>query len=110
VFLPNASYTQPLSEVGTLCAKVSASFNLLFQPGVFTSFRRTAMTTLLIKDLLVSKEIDSESMLKVHGGMMKLPFQRASTANLLTTPDGDPVSVYVDGVLVNSVTDGYVHH
>jgi hypothetical protein len=26
---------------------------------------------------------------------------------LLTTPDGDPVQVYVDGVLINSVSTGY---
>ena len=45
----------------------------------------------------------------VAGGMKKLPFQRVSPGNLLTTPDGEPVSVYVDGLLVNSVTDGFVH-
>jgi hypothetical protein len=45
----------------------------------------------------------------VAGGMKKLPFQQASTKNLLTTPDGEPVQVYVDGVLINSVTDGFVH-
>lgn len=38
-----------------------------------------------------------------------LPFQHVSTGGLLTSPDGEPVSVYVDGVLVNSVSDGYVH-
>jgi len=27
----------------------------------------------------------------------------------LTTADGDPVDVVVDGVLQNSVTDGYYH-
>ena len=30
-------------------------------------------------------------------------------AKLLTTPDGDPVVVYVDGVCINSAADGYVH-
>jgi len=40
---------------------------------------------------------------------MKLPFQTVSPANLLTSPDGEPVSVYVDGVLINSVRDGFVH-
>ncbi len=68
------------------------------------------MQTLIIKDLPRSDELDRKAMKAVRGGMMKLPFQRASTSGLLTTPDGDPVSVYVDGVLVNSVTDGYVHH
>ena len=45
----------------------------------------------------------------VTGGMMKLPFQNVSPSQLLTTPDGEPVSVYVDGVLINSVSDGFVH-
>ncbi len=68
------------------------------------------MTTLIIKDLNYAEKLDRDSMATTHGGMMKLPFQRASTSGLLTSPDGEPVSVYVDGVLVNSVTDGYVHH
>lgn len=67
------------------------------------------MKTLTINDLTVADELDAKSMSGIHGGMMKLPFQRVSTDRLLTTPDGDPVSVYVDGVLINSVTDGYVH-
>ena len=65
------------------------------------------MKTLTIKDLSVTDELDHEAMADKHGGMKKLPFQRASVNNLLTTPDGEPVSVYVDGVLVNSVTTGY---
>lgn len=67
------------------------------------------MNALTIKDLPRSEELDRAAMAAVQGGMMKLPFQRASTSGLLTSPDGEPVSVYVDGVLVNSVTDGYVH-
>lgn len=67
------------------------------------------METLTIKDLPDAKELDRDAMRVVHGGMRKLPFQRASVGNLLTSPDGEPVSVYVDGVLINSVTDGYVH-
>jgi hypothetical protein len=46
-------------------------------------------------------------MAAVHGGMMKLPFQRVSSGDLLTTPDGDPVVVVVDGVVRNPVTTGY---
>ncbi len=65
------------------------------------------MKTLIIKDLSATEELDREAMAAVHGGMMKLPFQRVSAASLLTSPDGEPVSVYVDGVLVNSVTTGY---
>ena len=54
-------------------------------------------------------ELSTQDCLTVGGGMMKLPFQTASTSNLLTSPDGEPVSVYVDGVLINSVRDGFVH-
>lgn len=68
------------------------------------------MTTLTIKDLKHAEKLDHEAMASTHGGMMKRPLQTASTSGLLTSPDGEPVSVYVDGVLVNSVTDGYVHH
>ena len=65
------------------------------------------MNTLTIKDLTKTEELDHEAMSAVHGGMMKLPFQRVSPGQLLTDASGDPVSVYVDGVLVNSVTTGY---
>lgn len=71
--------------------------------------RRTAMKTLTIKDLPMTEELNERAMAEVHGGRMKLPFQRADADRLLTSPDGEPVSVYVDGVLVNSVGDGYVH-
>lgn len=65
------------------------------------------MNTLTITDLPVTEELNNDAMAAVQGGMMKLPFQRASTGDLLTSPDGEPVSVYVDGLLVNSVTTGY---
>ncbi|QAU34953.1 hypothetical protein [Janthinobacterium sp. 17J80-10] len=66
------------------------------------------MKILIIKDLSsFSQELEQEAMAAVHGGRMKLPFQRASVDNLLTSPQGDPVAVYVDGVLVNSVSTGY---
>lgn len=65
------------------------------------------MSTLTIKDLPHNEELDRAARKAIRGGMMKLPFQRYSVDSLLTTPDGDPVSVYVDGVLVNSVTTGY---
>jgi hypothetical protein len=63
--------------------------------------------TLTIKDLSRNEELDREAMAAAHGGMRKLPFQRVSPSDLLTTPDGGPVRVYVDDVLVNSVTTGY---
>ena len=67
------------------------------------------MKTLTITDLDAAEDLDAKAMFGIHGGRMKLPFQRVSTDQLLTTADGDPVSVYVDGVLINSATDGYVH-
>lgn len=65
------------------------------------------MQPLTIKDLAITEELDRDAMTIIHGGRMKLPFQRHSPQDLLTTPDGNPVSVYVDGVLINSVTTGY---
>lgn len=67
------------------------------------------MNTLMITDLSVLETLDRKTMATVSGGMRKLPFQRAQVGGLLTTPDGDPVVVAVDGVVINSVTDGYVH-
>jgi hypothetical protein len=63
--------------------------------------------TVTIKDLSRNEELDRAAMAAAHGGRQKRPFQRADPNQLLTTPDGDPVQVYVDGVLVNSVTTGY---
>lgn len=54
-------------------------------------------------------ELSKEECTAVVGGRMKHPFQRVSIGNLLMTPDGDPVTVYVDGVRVNSLTTGFVH-
>ncbi|RJG00395.1 hypothetical protein [Noviherbaspirillum sedimenti] len=66
------------------------------------------MKILIIKDLSsFSEDLAQEAMAAVHGGRMKLPFQRATADSLLTSPQGDPVAVYVDGVLVNSVSTGY---
>lgn len=65
------------------------------------------MPSLIIRSLDAVEELDRLKMADVHGGRMKLPFQRASVDNLLTSPQGDPVAVYVDGVLVNSVSSGY---
>jgi len=63
--------------------------------------------TVTIEDLSRNEELDREAMAAAQGGMRKLPFQRTDLNQLLTTADGDPVQVYVDGVLVNSVTTGY---
>jgi hypothetical protein len=63
--------------------------------------------TVTIEDLSRNEELDREAMAAAQGGMRKLRFQRVSPGDLLTTPDGAPVQVYVDGVLVNSVTTGY---
>lgn len=54
-------------------------------------------------------DLSTEDCAQVAGGRFKLPFQRVSTDRLLTTPDGDPVDVYVDGVKINSVVTGFVH-
>lgn len=67
------------------------------------------MKSLTIKDLPMTDELDRSALAAVHGGMMKRQFQQNSVSGLLTSPNGEPVSVYVDGVLTNSVSDGFVH-
>ena len=66
------------------------------------------MNALTITDLAKSIDLDRESMTQIHGGRMKLIGQHANGA-ILTSADGEPVSVYVDGVLQNSVGDGFYH-
>jgi hypothetical protein len=66
-----------------------------------------AMSTLTTKDLPKVEELDDEAMNAINGGMMKLPFQRHSIGDLLTNGQGDPVTVIVDGLVVNSVSTGY---
>jgi hypothetical protein len=66
------------------------------------------MKALTIKDIPDSTDLDSESMANIHGGRIKLPGQHLN-GSLLTTADGDPVEVTVDGVSQNSVTDGFYH-
>ena len=65
------------------------------------------MNTLTITDIPVAIDLEHEQMTEIQGGMNKLPFQ-SNRVGLLTA-DGDPVDVYVDGVLVNSVRDGSAH-
>ncbi|MGF6737462.1 hypothetical protein [Paraburkholderia atlantica] len=65
------------------------------------------MNTLTIDDIQNCAELDREDMTNIQGGRMKLPGQHVGS--ILTTADGDPVAVYVDGVLQNSVTDGFYH-
>jgi hypothetical protein len=66
------------------------------------------MKALTITDIPDSIDLDRESMAEIHGGRIKLPGQHVN-GSLLTTPDGDPVEVSVDGVSQNSVTDGFYH-
>jgi hypothetical protein len=55
------------------------------------------------------RALSTDECAAVAGGRFKLPFQHVHPNQLLTDAVGDPVSVYVDGVLINSVTTGYVH-
>ncbi|WP_118180401.1 hypothetical protein [Paraburkholderia phosphatilytica] len=65
------------------------------------------MKTLTIHDLEKSVELDRQEMTDIQGGRIKVIGQHNGT--LLTSADGDPVGVYVDGVLQNNVGDGYYH-
>ncbi|WP_109482693.1 hypothetical protein [Paraburkholderia sp. C35] len=66
------------------------------------------MKTLTIRDLGASTELDHVAMNSIQGGRMKLPGQH-NNGTILISPDGEPVDVYVDGGLQNSVGDGYYH-
>jgi predicted membrane-bound spermidine synthase len=66
------------------------------------------MNALTITDLSTSIDLDRESMAEIHGGRMKLIGQ-LNNGTILTSADGEPVSVYVDGSLQNSTRDGYYH-
>jgi hypothetical protein len=61
-----------------------------------------------IMDLCTAIDLDLEAMAEVHGGRMKIIGQQAN-GTILTSADGDPVGVCVDGVLQNSAGDGYYH-
>ncbi|MDB5921384.1 MAG: hypothetical protein JWN13_320 [Betaproteobacteria bacterium] len=66
------------------------------------------MKSLTIKDLSKTEELDHEAMAAVHGGMKCLVhYTKEQLDRLSKGPDGDPVDVYVNGALVNSVTTGY---
>lgn len=64
------------------------------------------LTSINISDLPLVEDISDEAASAISGGLYKRPFSRPSTERL-SSPDGEPVAVYVDGVLVNSVTTGY---
>lgn len=66
------------------------------------------MNALIINDLAKSIDMEREEMAAISGGRMKIIGQHTN-GTLLTSADGEPVSVYVDGVLQNSVTDGFYH-
>ena len=53
-------------------------------------------------------DLSAQECAAVGGGRMKLP-TAVPPGRLLTSADGDPVGVYVDGVCINSPADGYVH-
>jgi bacteriocin-like protein len=59
-----------------------------------------------ISDLTPLEELSDEALSTISGGRYKKPLSEHGTVGL-STPDGDPIDVYVDGVRVNSVTTGY---
>ena len=65
------------------------------------------MKTVMLKDLSRNEELDPKAMAGVRGGRINEP--KPGRVKLLTSADGDPVAVYVDGILINDVGDGYVH-
>ncbi|OUL32691.1 hypothetical protein BV372_18635 [Nostoc sp. T09] len=59
-----------------------------------------------ISNLPPVEELSDAALSNISGGRYKKPLSQTSTVGL-STPDGDPVDVYVDGVRVNSVETGY---
>jgi hypothetical protein len=84
-------------------------------PAPYPHFANIGSTTLLQEQTMPTfssdllRDLSPEQCAAVAGGRMKLPFQNVSPNQLLTSADGEPVSVYVDGVLINSVSTGFVH-
>jgi hypothetical protein len=61
-------------------------------------------TALKTSENSLIEELSDESASAISGGRIKL--QTVSNPGL-STPDGEPVTVYIDGVRVNSVSTGY---
>jgi hypothetical protein len=62
--------------------------------------------SLKINNISLIEELSDEAATAISGGRAKIIGKNYKLPTL-TTPDGDPIDVYVDGVLVNSVTTGY---
>ncbi len=59
-----------------------------------------------ISNLPPVEELSDEALSAIAGGRYKKLLSETSTVGL-SSPDGDPIDVYVDGVRVNSVATGY---
>lgn len=62
--------------------------------------------SLKINNIPLIEELSDESAATISGGRIKLPFKKVINPGL-STVDGDPVQVYIDGIRVNSVSTGY---
>jgi len=60
--------------------------------------------TMTIKDLSKNEELTAKPWPQPRAACGNFHSSAFPPGDLLMTPDGDPVQVYVDGVLVNSVT------
>jgi hypothetical protein len=63
--------------------------------------------SLKINNISLIEELSDEAATAISGGRAKLPWETYDKAPGLTSADGEPVQVYVDGVHVNSVSTGY---
>lgn len=61
---------------------------------------------LKINSIPLIEELSNDAATAILGGRFKKPFETVVNPGL-SSVDGDPVQVYVDGILVNSVTTGY---
>lgn len=66
----------------------------------------SATASLKINNIPLMEELSDEAATAISGGRFKKPLETVTNPGL-STVDGDPVQVYVDGILVNSVITGY---
>ena len=62
--------------------------------------------SLKISELSLREELSDEAATAISGGRFKKPWETVVNPGL-SSVDGDPVQVYVDGIRVNSVSTGY---
>ena len=64
------------------------------------------VASLKINNIPLMEELSDEAATAISGGIYRRPWETVTNPGL-SSVDGDPVQVYVDGIPVNSVSTGY---